>query len=161
MDLFPWFLFLHVLGAIAAFGPSFSMSIIGQMGGAEPQHANFATRVSLAISNQRILPLAVVQGITGVGLIILGKVDLTRNAWLGIAIVLYLIALGYAYFVQTPTVKQVIEMTSAPPPPPTPGAPAGPPPALRALILRAQRGGMLLAGLIAVIAFLMVVKPGV
>ena len=43
--LFPWLLFLHVLGAIVAFGPTFAFSFIGAMGGAEPQHANFATRV--------------------------------------------------------------------------------------------------------------------
>ena len=40
------FLFLHVLGAIVAFGPTFAFSFIGASGGAEPQHANFATRVS-------------------------------------------------------------------------------------------------------------------
>ena len=158
--LFPWFLFAHVLGAIAAFGPTYSMSIIGRMGGAEPQHANFATRVGLALAKQRIWPLALLQGATGVGLIVTGNVNLTTSLWLGVAIVLYVVALGYSYMVQTPTVKKIIEMTSAPPPPPAPGiAPSGPPPALLALIRRSQLGGMFLAGLIAVIVFLMVVKP--
>ena len=158
--LFPWFLFAHVLGAIAAFGPTYSMSIIGRMGGAEPQHANFATRVGEAIAKQRIWPLALLQGVTGVGLIITGNVDLTKSLWLGTAIVLYVVALGFSYTVQTPTVKKIIEMTSAPPPPPAPGiAPSGPPPALMALIRRSQLGGMFMAGLIAVIVFLMVVKP--
>lgn len=161
MNLFPWFLFAHILGAIIAFGPTFSLPILGRMGGAEPQHANFATRVSVAISAQRIIPLAILQGITGIGLIWTRSLDLTRNLWLGAAIVLYLIALGYALFVQTPTAKQIVAMTSAPPPPPQPGAPAGPPPALRALIRRVQLGGMFLAGLISIIVFLMVVKPGV
>jgi hypothetical protein len=158
--LFPWFLFAHVLGAIAAFGPTYSMPIIGRMGGAERQHANFATRVGLALAEQRILPLAVLQGVTGVGLIITGNVDLTRSLWLGMGIVLYIVALGYAFSVQTPTARKIIEMTSTPPPPPAPGAaPSGPPPALMALIRRSQIGGMFLAGLIAVIVFLMVVKP--
>jgi hypothetical protein len=62
------FLFLHVMGAIVAFGPVFSFPIIGRMGGAEPQHANFATRVSDTISKERVLPLAIFQGITGVAL---------------------------------------------------------------------------------------------
>ena len=44
--LFPYLLFLHVLGAIVAFGPTFAFPFIGALGGAEPQHANFATRVS-------------------------------------------------------------------------------------------------------------------
>lgn len=158
--LFPWFLFAHVLGAIAAFGPSYSMPIIGRMGGAEPQHANFATRVGLALAKQRIWPLALLQGVTGVGLIVTGSVDVTRAGWLMAAIVLYVIALGFSYLVQVPTTQKIIEMTSTPPPPPAPGAaPSGPPPALLALIRRSQRGGMFLAGLIAVIVFLMVVKP--
>jgi hypothetical protein len=158
MNLFPWFLFAHVLGAIAAFGPSFSMPIIGKMGGAEPQHANFATRIGLALANQRMLPLAILQGITGVGLIITGSINVMAAGWLTVGILLYAVALGYAFAVQGPTVKAIIAMTSTPPPP-APGAPAGPPPALMALIRRSQLGGMFLAGLIAVIVFLMVVKP--
>ena len=160
MSLFPWLLFLHIFGAIIAFGPTFSMMIIGRMGGAEPQHGNFATRVSEAISKERIFPLAILQGITGVGLIITGNVDLTKALWLDIAIVLYLIALGYAYFVQTPTVHAIIEMTKNPPPPPSQGGPrVEPPVALLALVAKVQRGGMLLAGLITAIVFLMVIKP--
>jgi hypothetical protein len=77
-----------------------------------------------------------------------------------VAIVLYAIALGFAFGVQTPTAKKIIELTSTPPPPPAPGtAPSGPPAEVRALIERAKLGGMFLAGLVAVIVFLMVVKP--
>ena len=63
------FLFLHVMGAIVAFGPNYSFPIIGAMAGKEPQHANFASRVNEAITNQRIIPLAIFQGITGLVLI--------------------------------------------------------------------------------------------
>ena len=101
--LFPWFLFAHVLGAIAAFGPSYSMPIIGRMGGAEPQHANFATRVGWRSRSSESSPLALLQGVTGVGLIVTGSVDLTRAGWLMAAIVLYVIALGFSYLVQAPT----------------------------------------------------------
>ncbi|HEX5590529.1 MAG TPA: DUF2269 family protein [Candidatus Limnocylindrales bacterium] len=158
MNWFPWFLFAHVLGAVIAFGPTFSLPILGRMGGAEKQHGNFATRVSLAISKQRIIPLAILQGITGVGLIITGNVDMGRAMWLNIAIVLYLIALGFALFVQTPTAQAIVKLTSGPPP--APGAlPSEPSPVLFPLIRRSQLGGMFLAGLIVVIVFLMVVKP--
>lgn len=159
MDLFPWFLFLHVFGAILAFGPSFSMPILGAMGGAERQHANFAMRVAHAISIQRIRPLAILQGITGVGLVITGPVDLGQG-WLLLGIVLYLIALGYALFVQIPTTQAVINMTSSPVPAPSEGGPPTEPPvALFGLIKRLQRGGIFLAILITAIVFLMVVKP--
>ena len=67
--LFPWLLFLHVLGAIVAFGPTFAFSIVGAMGGAEPQHANFATRVSHAITTKRVLPIGFTLPITGLAII--------------------------------------------------------------------------------------------
>ena len=155
MDLFPFVLFLHVLGAILAFGPTFAYSIIGAMGGKEPQHANFATRVSEAISEQRVFPLAVFQGITGVGLILVTGINLLATPWLLIGIVLYLITISYNFFVQTPTAQKIIEMTSTPPPP---GA-SGPPPELLALIRRVQLGGMFSGVMILLIVFLMVVKP--
>ena len=37
-------LFLHIGGAIVAFGPTFAFPILGPMAGKEPQHANFALR---------------------------------------------------------------------------------------------------------------------
>jgi uncharacterized membrane protein len=149
------FLFLHVMGAIIAFGPVYSFPIIGRMGGAEPQHANFATRVSEAIAQQRVLPLAIFQGITGVALILVTGINLFATPWLLIGIVLYVIVLGYNVLIGTPTVKKIIEMTSTPPPP---GA-SGPPPELRAAIQKVQRGGMFSGLMVVLIVILMVVKP--
>ena len=62
--LFPYVLFLHVLGAIVAFGPTFAFPIIGAMGGKEPQYANFATRVSATITDRFVIPLGIFQGVT-------------------------------------------------------------------------------------------------
>jgi uncharacterized membrane protein len=161
-ELIPWFLFLHVLAAIIAFGPSFSFPIIGAMGAADPTHANFATRVSHAISTKRQVPVALTLPVTGIGLIWSAGIDVfSRSArWLELGIVLYVVLLTYALAVQLPVTEQVIKMTSAPPPEAPPGAaPGGPPPALMALIRKVQRGGMFLTLLVAVIVFLMVVKP--
>jgi uncharacterized membrane protein len=116
MTLFQGFLFAHVLGAIIAFGPTFSFPIIGRLGAQERAHGNFATRLSEMLGRIQVIPFAILQGITGVGLIITGNIDVMRAPWLLIAIVLYLVALGYALFVQTPTVKRVIEMTTGGPP---------------------------------------------
>jgi uncharacterized membrane protein len=102
-----------------------------------------------------VFPLAVFQGITGVGLILVTGINLLATPWLLIGIVLYLITISYNFFVQTPTVKKVIEITSTPPPP---GA-SGPPPELLALIRRIQLGGMFSGLMILVIVILMVVKP--
>ena len=152
---FAVFLFLHVMGAIVAFGPTFSFPIIGAMGGKEPQHANFATRVTETIVEQRVLPLAIFQGITGVALILVTGINLLATRWLLIGIVLYLIVLGYNIFIGTPTVKKIIDMTSTPPPP---GA-SGPPPELLAAIQKVQRGGMFSGLMIVLIVILMVIKP--
>jgi len=169
MNLFPWLFFAHILGAIIAFGPTFSSPIIGRMGAAERAHGNFAMRVSRELARVQILPLAIVQGITGLGLIIVGNFDLTKELWLGVAIVLYLIAIGFAIFVQTPRAKRIIAMTTPPPDAPA-GPPAsapsasappagGPPAGLMDEIVKVKRGGMLLIVLVVSIVFLMVVKP--
>ncbi|MGZ6372726.1 MAG: DUF2269 family protein [Candidatus Limnocylindria bacterium] len=160
--LIPWFLVLHVLGAIIAFGPAFSFPIIGAMGAADRPHANFATRVSHAISTKRQIPVALTMPVTGIGLIWSAGIDVfSRGArWLELGILLYVVLLTFAVAVQIPTTARIIAMTSAPPPQPAPGeAPGGPPPALMALIQKVQRGGLFLTVLIVVIVFLMVVKP--
>jgi hypothetical protein len=155
--LIPWLLFLHVLGAVVAFGPTFAFSIVGAMGGVEPQHANFGTRVSHAISSRLVYPIGITLPITGAAMMAIAQRNpLDRSQWwLAVAIVLYAIAYGYSFFVQRRLVDRVIELTSAPPPP---GA-SGPPPELMAIVGRIGRGGMVLGILLVVIIFLMVVKP--
>lgn len=163
MNLFPWLLWLHIFGAIVAFGPTFAFPLIGGMGGKESMHANFATRIIEKIERGMTLPLAVVQGITGLGLLLVSRRNLTEptNYWLGLGIVLYAIALAFAIFVQTKRIETAVHMTSTPPPAPTPGAaPAGPPPALLAAVKAVQQGGMILTVLVVTIIFLMVLKPG-
>lgn len=154
-SLFPYVLFLHVIGAILAFGPTFAFAIIGGMGGKEPQHANFATRVTAAIGSKLVYPLAIFQGVTGVALIVIASIDIMSRGWLLVAIALYAVALTFGLTIQRSAVHRVIELTSAPPPP---GA-SGPSPALMATIRNVQRGGMFMGVLIVVIVFLMVVKP--
>ena len=153
--LFPYILFLHVLGAIVAFGPTFAFPIIGAMGGKEPQYANFATRVSATITDRFVIPLGIFQGVTGALLIWISGRDLFASVWLLIAIVLYLFTLAYALTVQRRHVHRIIELSSAPPPPDA----KGPPPGLAEEVRAVQRGGMLLTALIVSIVFLMVVKP--
>lgn len=159
MNLVPWLLFLHVLGAIVAFGPSFAAPIIGGMGAKEPQHANFGLRLSATLVKRLTIPIAVWQGISGALLIAMAGWNLTepRGRWLITSIVLYVIALGFATGVQSKRVAKLIDMTSKPRPA---DAPPGPPPApVLALIKQVQQGGMILTVLIVTIVLLMVVKP--
>ena len=100
-------------------GPTFAFSIIGAMGGKEPQHANFATR-SLAHDRRSgsSSRSAIIHGDHGRRADLVRGIDLVDRAnWWLIAIVLYVIAVGYAFFVQRGATDRVIEMTSTPPPP--------------------------------------------
>jgi uncharacterized membrane protein len=155
--LFPWLLLVHVLAAIAGFGPTFAFSVIGAMGGNEPQHANFATRVSDRLTMRFVYPAAIIQLITGFAMILVAPFDLTSRSfwWLDIAIVIFVITLSFSYLVQHRNVEQLIEMTASPPP----AGASGPPPALITLVAQIQRGGMFMGVMLVIIIFLMVVKP--
>ena len=155
--LVPYLLFLHVLGAILAFGPTFAYSIMGAMAGREPQHANFSARQTAAIGNRLVYPLAIIQGVTGVLLILAAQIDVRAAPWLALGIILYLIALTYALTIQRNALHRLIALTSTPPPPGTPPGP--PPPEVLATVKKIQRGGMFTGILVVVIVFLMVVKP--
>lgn len=154
--LFPWLLLLHVLAAIVAIGPNFAYATIRGMGRSEPQHANFATRVSHEISARLVYPVGLIIPVTGLAMIAVMGIDLTSRAfwWLDIAIVLYAGVYLYSFFVQRHTVEQIIRLTSSP-------SPGGPPPGLPALAVRAQRGGTAMLVLLVVVAALMVVKPAI
>jgi len=155
--LIPYLIFLHVLGAIAAFGPTFVFAIIGAAGAAEPMHGNFSLRLSHTIETKLVLPVGITLLITGAAIMGILKVNPFERShwWLTIGIVLYLIAYGYSYAVQRKLVVRAIELTSAPP---SPGS-SGPPPELAAIGKRLGQGGMVLGILLVVIVFLMVVKP--
>jgi uncharacterized membrane protein len=154
-QLVPYLLFLHVLGAIIAFGPTFAYTVMGSMAGKEPQHANFSTRQVAAIGNRVVYPLAIFQGVTGVLLIWAASFNVMGTGWLAAGIVLYLITLIYSLTVQRSAVQRLIELTSTPP---APGSP--PNPEIPATVKRIQRGGMFLGVMLVVIVFLMVIKPG-
>ena len=157
-DLIPLFLFLHVLGAIVAFGPTFLLPYLSTRAGREPQHANFMARASVATGKGIIFPVALSMAVTGGLIIWSARIDpmAVGFRWLLIAIVFYVIALAFSFFVQTPNGQRIVELTSSPPPP---GATGGPPPELMARIRRARLGSYLLMLLVVAIVFLMVTKP--
>ena len=158
------FLYLHVMGAIAVFGPSFAFPLIARHAGREPMHGHFAAVVSDAIERRIVLPGAIVQGITGLCLIATTgwMPNLGTFAWLSGGIVLYLIAIGFAILVQAPNAEKMVKLTAGGPPAGAPpaGAPAGPPPEIAAMGKKLSQGGMLLTVLILLIVALMVTKPG-
>jgi uncharacterized membrane protein len=153
------FLFLHVMGAIVTFGPTFIFPIIASQAAKSPPNGAFAASLSELIERRVVIPGAIVQGITGVILIlILGVNPLTDTAyhWLVPGIVLYLIAILFAIFVQARNAEKMVHLTANLPP--------GPPPAdtmaeIQQTGKSLQRGGMLLSLLVVLIVILMVTKP--
>ncbi len=156
LTVFRLFLFLHVIGAIVAFGPGFAAAVAGAMVAKEPQHANFFARTQLAVGTRLVTPAALSMAITGILMIaVLGwSAVVGSKLWLSVAIVLYVIAIVYAVAVQTPAGRRLVELTATPP---APGSP--PPPELPATAKRVKNGGILLSTLVVIIVFLMVVKP--
>lgn len=151
---------LHVGGAILAFGPTYAFLLLGPMAASEPAHRNFALRFQQRVATRLVVPLAVLQGITGLLLVWRIGFELLQRGWLIVAIVLYLIALALAFGVMLPALRILVPATAAPPPaPPAGSAPAGPPPHIVATARRARLAGMVNAVLILVIVFLMVTKP--
>ncbi len=155
--LVPWLIFLHILSAIVAFGPTFAFAIYGAQGAKEPQHANFMARANHVVSDRLVFPLVLSMPVTGVLILWASQRDLTRSPWLLVAIVIYIFAVCYSYFVQRPATLKIIELTGTPP---QPGAAPGPSPELLATAAKIKRGGMILGLSVVVIVFLMVVKPG-
>lgn len=170
LDLFHLFLYLHIIGAIIAFGPGFANPLSGSMAGKEPQHANFMMRVNDRITDRIVIPVALTMALTGAGLIWVGPFDVFKEPWLVLGIVVYVVTVAFAIVVQRASVKRVIELTARPPGPPAgapgaaagtppPGPPTGPPPEVAAAVRRVKMGGMGLGVAVLFIAFLMIFKP--
>ena len=156
MDLFKILLFLHVIAAVAAFGPGFASMIVGPMVAKEPQHANWYARTQLTTSRRLITPLSISMAVTGIAMILVrGWTNIVgTNHWLEVGILLYVIAVVIAMAVMAPAGRKLVELTSTPP---APGI--GPSPELPKVAARLRTGGMALSGLVVVIVFLMVTKP--
>ena len=124
-------LFLHVLGAIIAFGPTFAFPIIGPPW-AQRSRSTATSRPSSVepIERRIVIPGAILQGITGVGLILVSGADLTSQAyrWLVAAIVLYLIAILYRDLRPAAGDEKLVELTASRRPPAPRGAAGRQPP---------------------------------
>ncbi len=150
--MFQLWMFLHILGAIAAFGYGFYAPIFGMASAQEPQHSHWFTKAAKRVSNMIILPFAILMFITGAMLVQTGGVEWS-DRWLSVAMLLYFISLGIVFFVQRPAVNKIIARTAQPP------GPEGPPAELRASVTRMKVAGAALLLLMLAILALMVWKP--
>lgn len=174
----PLFLTIHILTAIAAFGPNFALPLMARMASREPQHGLFALRVTRTIQTRVVIPAALTMPISG-GLLVLGEgIDLPATHWLLASIVLYVITISFAIGVQRGTVNRMIELAgrlaaAGPVLVEGPGAAlarpiagagsreVGPAAQMAALGIRARNGGFFLTLMVIVIVSLMAGKPAI
>jgi uncharacterized membrane protein len=150
--VFHLLLFLHVLGAIAAFGFGFTAPVFGSMLAKEPQHGAWYIRAVKRVSDRVIVPAALSMAVTGVGLVLVTNRRF-EELWLAVSIVIYVGALLAVFLVQRPALNRMIALTSTPP------GPEGPPPELRMLSARLRRIGIGLTVAVTVIVLLMIWQP--
>jgi uncharacterized membrane protein len=155
--LVPWLIFIHVLSAIVAFGPTFAFGVYGAQAGREPQHANFMARASHHVADRLVLPVALSMPVSGLLIIWAAGINLLATHWLLLAIAVYVALILFVILVQRPATIRAIELSATPPP--AGAAPAGPPAALLETVAKIRRGGMITGVAIVVIVLLMVVKP--
>jgi Predicted integral membrane protein (DUF2269) len=154
MNWFVFWLFLHVAGAIVAFGPTFVFPLMEPTLKARPAGLGFAVLLSEKMERGLIIPVALTMAVSGTGLIVSAGLSFFQNGWLLAAIGLYVVALCIALFNQVPATARLVALTAQPGPP-------GPPTAeILALLRRNKIGGIVLTILLVSIIFLMVVKPG-
>ena len=156
-QLVPFLLFLHVMGAILAFGPTYAYSIMASLGRKEPQHANFSARQIELIGNRLVYPLAIFQGVTGVLLIWAAGINVMSSAWLRHRhrpVPLRADLCAHRPAQRPPSAHRAELHPAAARRPARPAAPGA-----RRDRQGDREGGMLLGITIAVIVFCMVVKP--
>lgn len=155
--MFTFFLWLHILSAIVAFGPTFSYPLLGAMVAKEPQHALFVVKFQESFTIKMLYPIGlVVLPLAGIGMIFTGHIPLWDTTWLLVGIGLFIIAAGYSTAVQTPTGMKLMRILEKMPPGPPPEGSTGPPPEVAALVKKLQKGGMFLTLMVVVIFTIMV-----
>jgi hypothetical protein len=158
MNWFLFWLFLHILAAVLAFGPIFVFPIVGSLAATMPQHLHFAVELNHRIEQRLVLPLAVTMAISGAGLIWTANINIFQTPFLLVGVILYLAALGIAFRILLPTTVALVSLTEHAPPPGAP--PDAPPQEVMTRIRRLQIFGGVEMVLFLVIISLMIIQPG-
>jgi uncharacterized membrane protein len=158
MNWFLFWLFLHILAAVIAFGPLFVFPIIGTLAARSPQNMRFAVELDHRISTRLVIPISLTMLISGSGLIWTTNINFFRTIYLIAAVALYLVALIISLMVLVPTTKQLLRIAEHMPAATLAGDSL--PPQVQELVRRTQMFGGLDMVLFLVIMFLMIVQPG-
>ena len=147
--LFPILLLTHIGLAIALFLPSFLLPFAfrARRGSLRPEESGRFVRFLLALQAKGTLWIGVGLAITGVGLLATVGFSMLQQPWLVVALVIYVLNLGLAYFIQVPRLRAMIGLRSE-------SDPRWP-----TLARRQRYISYVMAGLVGTIGFLMSTKP--
>src|SRR5437879_3535567 len=108
MNWFLFWLFLHLLAAVIAFGPTFVFPLIGAMAQRNPKHFAFAMELTEVVETRMVVPLALSMLVSGVGLLFAAHINLLASTFLWVGVLLYLLAIGIALGVAVPTTTKLV-----------------------------------------------------
>ena len=147
--LFPILLIAHIGLAIALFVPSFLLPFAfrAKRGSLKPEGSGRFVRLLLALQSRGTIWIGVGLAITGLGLLASVGFRMLEQPWLLVALVIYAVNLGLAYFIQVPRLRAMIGLRSD-------SDPRWP-----ALARRQRYISYVMAGLVGTIGFLMSTKP--
>ncbi len=151
--IFQLSLSLHILAAIAAFGPVFIFPVVvnSLRTGAIPQPA--ALEAIRRVVQYVVIPVGLTMPLTGLAMVWAKQLDLLRTGWLLAAIALYAAAIAYAIVVQLPSVARLARVAID-------AGKGGQALHVEPLVQRTKLGGIYLTLSIVAIVLLMVVQPG-
>ncbi len=99
--------FLHIFLAVVAVGFNFSYVVWIQRGTSDPTHLNFALKGVKFLDDYLANPAYLLLAVSGAIMIAMGK---AIQPYLWVAIAIYVVAMGVAYGVYTPTLSRQIKL---------------------------------------------------
>lgn len=139
----------HIALAVSLFVPSLLLPFAfrARRGSLNPERSGRFVRVLLALQARGTIWIGLGLAVTGIGLIAFLGTSVLRQPWLLVALAIYALNLGLAYFVQVPRLRNLIGLRN------------GSDPRWPALARRQRYISYVMAGLVGTIGFLMSTKP--
>jgi uncharacterized membrane protein len=100
------FLLLHILGAIAAVGPTLTYGLWAYRADKAPEHRSYILDTISWVDGHMATPAYITQAFTGIALILVAEWDFFDTAWLLTGVILYVLTTVVAIVVYAPTVRR-------------------------------------------------------
>jgi len=147
--VFPVLLIVHIALAIALFVPSLLLPFAfrARRGSLNPENTGGIVRTLLALQARGTVWIGLGLALSGLGLVAMLGFAILAQPWLLVALVIYGLNLGLAYFIQVPRLRSLIGLAN------------GSDPRWPTLARRQRYISYVMAGLVGTIGFLMSTKP--